>query len=119
MDYLNGTLPGAQMSPRIINGVLKWYEGDTFQLSVEINLQDEVGNTIDILESHTVEFKFYNEKERMVHWVTFGNIQDNTVLLIVDDVVTKKFPKGKYTYDVIYNGVMRKTLSHKAPIVVE
>lgn len=119
MNNIVGTLPSARMSPRIINGALKWYEGDTFNLQVEIDLTDENGDKVEIVAPQTVEFKFYDERERMVYWMTFGNIKDNTVLLIVDDDVTKKFPKGEYTYDVIYNGGYRKTLARMAPIYVE
>ena len=119
MNNIVGTLPSARMSPRIINGALKWYEGDTFQLKIVLDLQDEFGNPVDILESHTVEFKFRDERERVVHHVTFKNIQDNTIVLMMGDVETKKFQTGEYTYDVIYTGVMRKTLVSQAPIYVE
>ena len=33
-------LPRADLSPRIVNGVLKWYEGDTFSLQIDLELED-------------------------------------------------------------------------------
>lgn len=119
MESYVGTLPAARMSPRILNGALKWYEGDTFKLQVEIELTDENGAAVEIVAPHTVEFKFHDERNQIVWWMTFGNIKDNIVVLVVDDDVTARFPKGEYTYDVIYNGTTRKTLVHEAPVTVE
>lgn len=33
MDDMIGNLPRARMSPRLVNGVLKWYSGDTLNCS--------------------------------------------------------------------------------------
>ena len=33
-------LPNAEQSPRVVNGVIKWYEGDTFDLTIGLDLED-------------------------------------------------------------------------------
>lgn len=119
MESYVGTLPAARMSPRLINGALKWYEGDTFKLQVKIELTDENDDVIDITDSHVVDFVFRDEKKRVVWAMRFENIKDNTVALVIDEDVTMNFPKGEYTYDVIYSGTYRKTLVNEAPITVE
>ena len=119
MNNIVGTLPSARMSPRIINGALKWYEGDTFNLQVEIDLTDENGDKVEMVAPQTVEFRFHNKRDVLVWAVTFENIENNTVVLNFNKEVTGKFPKGEYNYNVIYNGAYRKTLARMAPVYVE
>ena len=119
MDNVIGTLPSARMSPRIINGVIKWYEGDTFGLQVDIDLTDENGDAVVIQPEDTVQFVFRNNRGETVHNVVAANIENNSVLLDFGAAESAKFPKGVYEYDCFYNGAERKTLAHEAPIVVE
>lgn len=114
-----GNLPSARMSPRIVNGVIKWYEGDTFSLRVEIELTDEADEQIMIQPTDEVRFVFRNNRKEIVHEIRETNIENNCVTLYFTENVSAKFPKGRYEYDVYYNGEERKTLSNDSPIVVE
>lgn len=117
-EYI-GNLPSANPSPRIMGGVIKWYEGDTFTLCVDIELTDQDGEEIVIQPGHTVEFVFKDKKREEVYSVVFDSIENNCVKLDFDANTSKLFPKGQYTYDVYYNGAERKTLANEAPILVE
>lgn len=117
-EYI-GNLPAANPSPRIMGGVIKWYEGDTFELYVVFELEDQDGEAITIQPGHTVEFVFKNKKREQVYSVVFENIEDNCVKLDFDKKTSELFPKGQYTYDVYYNGAERKTLANDAPVLVE
>lgn len=113
------SLPVACVSPRISGGVLKWYAGDVFDLQVRLELTDENGEAIEIQPSHTVIFVFRDSRRKEFYQVVFEEIEGNTVVLRFTEAVSALFPKGKYTYDVIYKGAVRRTLASNAPILVE
>lgn len=115
----SAALPASVPSPRIVGGVLKWYAGDTFELQVDLQLTDEDGRTLPLEEGHTVEFLFRDCTRAVVYAVCFQEITDNRVVLWFNDEVSARFPKGSYTYDVIYKGAVRRTLVHNGPITVE
>ena len=119
MDDIIGNLPKARMSPRIVNGVLKWYAGDTFELQVDITLQDQDGEPIAIKDTDTIEFEFFNKKRDPVKKFTFTNVVNGSVLLVFDEEVTELFSAGEYTYDIYYDGYVRKTLSNDSVAIVE
>ena len=112
-------LPCGSLSPRISGGVLKWYAGDVFDLQVRLELTDENGDVIGIDPHHTVTFVFRNACRRVIYEVTFVEIEDDTVILRFTEAVSGLFPRGSYTYDVIYKGAVRRTLVCNGPILVE
>ena len=112
-------LPCASLSPRISGGVLKWYAGDVFDLQVRLALTDENGEALEIESTHTVTFVFRDACRRVVYEVTFVEIEDDTVVLRFTEAVSRLFPRGSYTYDVIYKGAVRRTLVCNGPILVE
>ena len=105
--------------PRISGGVLKWYAGDVFDLQVHLALTDESGSDITLQTEDTVTFLFRNCCREPVYELTFTDITDNIVVVRFTEPVTALFPKGEYTYDVIYCGAVRRTLAYNAPIRVE
>ena len=111
-------LPSARSSPRIVNGVLKWYEGDTFTLDIELELIDQDGAAIDT-NGKEVLIKFYDMSEDLVKEFNIKNIQNNTVSLEFNSEITALFPQGEYHYDVIYMGEHRTTIAKDNAIVVE
>lgn len=118
MNHAN-ILPGAQVSPRIANGCLCWYEGDTFQIDLEMSLEDQDGEKVEMAGGDSVAFTFYDKTRNKVHECTFTGVQQNTVTLNVTQVVSAKFPKGLYTYDVVYTHGDRTTLARDNRIRVE
>ena len=41
-------IPGAYASPRISNGVLCWYAGDTFSVVIQADLVDQDGAAVEV-----------------------------------------------------------------------
>ena len=41
-------LPGAKPSPRIAGGVLRWYAGDTFSVTLALELRDQDGDPVTV-----------------------------------------------------------------------
>lgn len=112
-------IPGAYASPRVENGVLLWYEGDTFEITVLLELVDQDGDGVEISTTDTMKFTFYNAEKEVVHEITFAEIEDDRVTLSFTDAVTAKFPKGKYTYDARLTHNNKTTLVRGNRICVE
>lgn len=112
-------IPSARSSPRIVNGVLKWYEFDTFTLDLELELEDQDGEPVTIGTDDIVEINFYNRSEDKVKEWHFTNISSNVVTLVFDDEVTALFPAGWYHYDIIYKGENRTTIAKRVQLIVE
>ncbi|MBR5948217.1 MAG: hypothetical protein IKZ82_06160 [Clostridia bacterium] len=118
-------LPSAKRSPRIVNGIIYWYQGDTFSLTVRIDLKDQDGEPITIDDqTDDVDIVFRNCREETVKTFSFGaaaqtTITDNTITMAFDSTVTALFTRGKYRYDVYYNGEYRTTLADENVVVVE
>ena len=93
----------AKSSPRIENGVLRWYHGDSFQIEWEINLTQN-GRSYEFDENDELIFSFYRKPEKeLVHQFTFTNIQDNMVTLDFTEEISSKFDVGYYSYCVKFN----------------
>lgn len=112
-------LPGAEYSPRIVNGVIRWYAGDTFSLQLDFTIEDQDGLPVEIQPEDTVSVVFRNEMDKAVKEFEFTDVQNNTVTLIFDDSVTALFREGGYTYDIYYRGAERVTLINNGKVVVE
>lgn len=41
-------LPAARPSPRVAGGVLRWYAGDTFKVTLRLELQDQDGEAVTV-----------------------------------------------------------------------
>ena len=112
-------IPGAYASPRISNGVLCWYAGDTFSVVIQADLVDQDGAAVDIGETDTVKITFRDDTRAEVWSKTFSNVANNQVTLVVDAEISAKFPKGRYTYDVELSHGDRTTLARDNKVRVE
>lgn len=112
-------IPNAKVSPRVENGVIKWYEGDTFSLQLELELRDQDGEAITIGENDTVHIIFRDDTLDAVKEFNFTEITGNIVTMVFDSTVTALFPKGRYTYDVHYTGENRTTVCNDNKAEVE
>ena len=112
-------IPGAYASPRISNGVLCWYAGDTFSVVIQADLVDQDGAAVDIGATDTVKITFHDDTRAEVWSKTFSNVANNQVTLVVDEEISAKFPKGRYTYDVEFSHGDRTTLSRDNKVRVE
>ena len=112
-------LPRAEVSPRIDNCILRWYEGDTFSYDLCINLMDDSGDTVNVSSSGTVTVTFRNRKNEIVKTFTFTNVENNMVSMTFDSTCTALFPKGSYTYDVFLDDNKRTTIGSELQAIVE
>lgn len=114
-----GNLPNAEPSPRIQNGVVLWYEGDTFVWEIVFDLIDQDCEEKKILSTETVNVVFTDKRMNIVKTFTFSNVENNVVSMDFDTDVTALFEKGTYTYDIYLNGTKRVTLANENKVVVE
>ena len=112
-------IPGAYASPRISNGVLCWYAGDTFSVVIQADLVDQDGAAVDIGATDTVKITFRDDTRAEVWSKTFSNVANNQVTLVVDAEISAKFPKGRYTYDARLTHNNKTTLVRGNRICVE
>lgn len=115
----SNVLPGAEVSPRIANGCLCWYAGDTFSLSLELELTDQDGEPVAIGAEDTVTVTFRDAEDTEVHEAEFTDIENNTVTVEVSQSVTEKFPEGDYSYDIRLEHGNRTTVVRRNIIHVE
>lgn len=100
---MSTTLTSANNSPRIDNGVIYWHEGDTFALQLDITLSDGTNN-ITLTDGKTILVNIYHQ-DILVHQFQFTSFPNNNqVVLNFNETVTRKFPKGKYNYNIVYIG---------------
>lgn len=114
-------LPWAKLSPRIENGVIFWYQGDTFHLHLHLELRDTEGLPITPGETDTMELCFYNKSMDPVTTVPFDAeaVAKGVLTVSMDEGMTALFPAGKYTYDLRLQGQQRTTLIRGGEILVE
>lgn len=112
-------IPNAKESPRIVNGVLRWYCGDTFDLQLTLDLEDQDREPVVIQPTDKVEVVFLDRSLNEVKTFTFTEVEGNTVVMTFDEDVTALFDIGDYTYDVYYTGEERVTLAEDNKVVVE
>ena len=114
-------LANAKQSPRAVNGVLKWYQDDTFDLAITFDLTDQDEEPIAVPTDAVVDVIFYDKTKKPVKQFSFNLIQSDTVTLRFDETVTALFPADSYTYDVYMESAAfgRKTLANNNEVVVE
>ncbi len=121
-------IPSADISPRNDNGILKFYEGDTFKFNLMLELKDQDNEDV-ILDSakDEVQIVFYNYKNKIIKSFDFGKDKTNAIgegnllELEFDKDTSAFFEKGKYTYDgfATIEGIGRRTIINRAPVLVE
>ena len=103
-------IPAAKQSPRLENGIVKWYEGDTFRLQLVLDIVDQDGECVEIGEEDIVTVSFHNDDLASVKEFCFTGVENNTITLLFDSTCTALFPAGHYTYDVRCSGAQRTTV---------
>lgn len=96
------SLKSAQNSPRLVNDIIYWHEGDTFAIELTLTLTDSSNNGISLDNDKQIIVNIYRN-DIMVHRFCFSSFPNgNVITLNFDSEVTKKFPFGKYVYDILY-----------------
>lgn len=106
-------------SPRIEDGVIKWYEGDIFYIDFEL-IDDETGEPYILKDGETVEIDFY-WYDKLIKSFVFDHTADCSALTCYfDNETTALFTCGKYKYSIKRNGEMiRQTVDAKNEVEVE
>lgn len=104
-------LPVARPSPRVAGGVLRWYAGDTFKVTLRLELQDQDGEAVTVGADDSVTVRFSDEQNAPVHTFSFTGVTGNCVTLVFDETVSAKFPQGAYRYDILYTHGDKTTLA--------
>ena len=112
-------LPGAKPSPRIAGGVLRWYAGDTFSVTLALELRDQDGETVSVGASDSLTVSFFDASHTPVHTFQFDGMTDGRAMMTFDGTVSAKFPKGAYYYDIVYTHGEKTTLARDNRAFVE
>ena len=104
-------LPGAKPSPRIAGGVLRRYAGDTFSVTLALELRDQDGDPVTVGASDSLMVRFFDASHAPVHTFQFDRVTGGQATLTFDDTVSAKFPKGAYSYDILYTHGDKTTLA--------
>lgn len=112
-------IPNAEISPRIVNGVIRWYQGDTFDIQLTIELEDQDGEAVILGEDDTVSITFRNQSDSAVKTFTFTELEGNTVTMDFDSTCTALFGRGNYSYTVTITHGERTTIASENKVVVE
>ena len=119
-------------SPRIENGIIKWYEGDEFGIDFEL-IDNETGEPYTLKNGETVEITFYKQgitksftsdsrvASVLVKAFTFDHTADCSALTCnFDKATTNLFSVGRYTYCIKLNTAeARQTVSANNVVEVE
>ena len=58
-------------------GVLRWYAGDTFKVTLRLELQDQDGEAVTVGADDSVTVRFYDEQNAPEHTFTFTSVTGN------------------------------------------
>lgn len=116
-----GTVPAAKISPRVVNGEICWYEGDTFTMHFDVSVMDQDGADVTIGDSDQLELEIINHRGEDVLTKTWtgSEREDAGYPLVVDAAVSGKFPRGTYLYSIILTRENRTTIVDRNRIRVE
>lgn len=113
----------AMTSPSMVNGILHFYEGDTFTINFLVRMKDQDGEEIEIESTDKIEFVYYDKKKQPVYTKTiFGSdleTRDGKKYADIEfnSTVTAYFKRGHYTYRVKFTHD-DKTTTHEAELIV-
>lgn len=115
-----GNIPNAMPSPRIENGILRWYAGDTFTLGLELDILDQDGAEVSIGTSDSLTVNFYDAFREKVYTAALDAAAlGGAPEIAFNAETTAKFPAGKYTYDMIFTHGDKTTVVKGNRILVE
>lgn len=115
-----GVIPNAAPSPRVENGVLRWYAGDTFTLGLELEILDQDGETVEIGTGDTLTVDFFDAYRGKVYTVSLdAEALSGSPEIEIGTEVTAKFPAGAYRYNMILTHGGKTTVVKGNQILVE
>lgn len=120
----SAVLYSAQQSPRLKNGVIYWYQGDTFMLTFAI---DAINDTTVFNNTDRVTIEFFTHgRTSLLHLEytedQFQRVENQYIEFDVEvnEERTNLFARGRYNYDIIYTANDDiTTIVSKGGIIVE
>lgn len=107
-----GNLRRARMSPEIVGGQLRFYEGDQFSIEIQMELEDQDGTAVRLAGEDTVELVILDRTRMEVWRRSYTGLTRNAVTVEVDEELTGLLPKGKYSYRMtVTHGGGRTTIA--------
>lgn len=94
-------IPRAEPSPRIVNGVLRWYQHDTFSLFLDLDLRDDDGEAVTLGPNDGVAVAFRDRHHQIIKEFMCSPVEGNCVELVFNEDLSRSFIKGEYRYDVV------------------
>ena len=86
-------------SPRIENGVIKWYEGDAFYIRFNIyNLYN--GEVIELSDKDHIDVEFYDCRRTVAAFRDIKLGADGLFSIHIDSRLTQSFKVGEYHYKI-------------------
>lgn len=108
----------AEQSPRECkDGSIRWYYGDTFQLTFEMEFTNENDEPIEIQPTDVIEVCFRDKHDTPIQ--KFTAIGTPSITMDFTEDISRKFKVGEYTYCTRFKGEYIKTLMRKNKVVVE
>lgn len=116
-------LMGGGSSPRIRNGKIYWYEGDTFVWSLKFTIKqcDGTDYVLQSTDKIIVDFKKNLHTDKSIYTFVFENQEytDNTIKMEFTPEITALFPYGFYKVGVKMENEDITTLLPASTICVE
>nr|DAH38696.1 MAG TPA: hypothetical protein [Caudoviricetes sp.] len=116
-------LMGGRSSPRIRDGKIYWYEGDTFTWSLKFTIKqcDGTDYILQPTDKIIVDFKKNLHTDKSIYTFIFENQEytDNTIKMEFTPEITALFPYGFYKIGVKLESEDITTLLPASTICVE
>lgn len=96
-----GDLRRARMSPEIVCGQIRFYEGDQFKIDLVLELTDQDQTPVELTQTDTVQLVILDRRRKTVWSKTYNGITNNTITVDVDEAMAGMMTKGMYSYRVI------------------
>ena len=89
-------------SPRVENGIIKWYEGDAFYLyfNLLMGIKSEGLYPLELSENDKVTVTFSTLQDRVIKIFEITETVADKFPIYIDAKTTRIFRKGKYHYDI-------------------
>ncbi len=112
-------LRGAQRSPRIHNGNILFYEGDTFRLMLTMEIDEADGSRYHFQEGDSIELEIYDRNGDRVWSKQYTDCTGGRIALEVNADLNAVLPAGKYHLAARFRGENATTIIAQTKIIVE
>ena len=89
------------MSPEIVCGQIRFYEGDQFKIDLVLELTDQDQTPVELTKTDEVQLLILDRRRKTVWSKTYNGITNNTITVDVDEARSGMMTKGMYSYRVI------------------